>query len=95
MVEVEHAGDSIEAESIKLVLLYPEAKVTQKEPQHLMAAVVEQPAIPLVVATFTTFMEVEVIRAIEHVDSIQHILRRMAVHHVKQDHQPHAVRSVN
>ena len=95
MVTVEHAGDTVEAEAIKLVLLHPESKVTQEEAQHFMAAIVEQPTVPQLMATLDTLMEIEVVGPIEHVNSIQHVLRSMAVHDVQQNHQAQAVGSVD
>lgn len=43
---VQHTGDSVESEAIKTVLLHPEAQVAEKEAQHLMVAIVKQPAVP-------------------------------------------------
>lgn len=43
---VQHTGDSIESETIKTVLLHPEAQVAEKEAQHFMVAIVEQSAVP-------------------------------------------------
>lgn len=60
-----------------------------------MTAVVEQATVPQLVAAFGTFMEVEVVAAIEHVQPIQHILGRVAVDDVEQDGDAHAVRGVN
>lgn len=95
MVGVEHTGDTVETESIKLVLLHPETKIAQEEPEHFMVSIVEQTTIPLVVTALTTLMEVQVISAIELIDTIRNILRSMAVHHIKQNNQAHAMRSIN
>ena len=83
MVHVEHAGHSVETETIKLVLFHPKTQVTQKEAQNLMVTIIEQPAVPLLMTALTTFMEIQVIRAIEHIESIQDILGSMAMHHIK------------
>jgi hypothetical protein len=95
MVDVEHTGNSVKPESIKLVLLHPETKVAQEEPQHFMVSIVEQTTIPLVVSTLTTLVEVKVISAIELIDTIRNILRSMAVHNIKQNNQTQAMRSIN
>lgn len=84
---VEHAGHSVETEAIELVLLHPEAQVTQEEAQDFVASVVEQSTIPLLVSAFATFMEVQVIGAIEHVEPIKNVLRSMAMDHVQQNNQ--------
>lgn len=95
MVDVEHTGDAVEPESIKLVLLHPETKIAQEEPEHFMASIVEQTTVPLVMATLTTLMEVKVISTIKLIDTIRNILRSMAVHHIKQNNQAQAVRSID
>ena len=46
VVDIEHAGDAVEAETVKMVLFHPKAEVTEQEPQNLVAPVVEQPAVP-------------------------------------------------
>jgi hypothetical protein len=46
VVGVQHTRNTIEAETIELVLLHPEAQIAKKEAQDLVATVVEQPAVP-------------------------------------------------
>lgn len=95
MVDVKHAGDSVKSESIKLILIHPETQVAQQEPHHLMVAIVEESAVPLIMATLTTAVEVLVIGAIKLVETIEHVLGCMAVDDIKEYNNAHAVRSVN
>lgn len=46
MVKIEHAGDSIKAEAVELVFVHPEPQVAEQESEYLVAAIVEQPAVP-------------------------------------------------
>lgn len=95
VVHVKHTSDTVETETIKLILVHPEAQVTQEEPQHFMMPIVEQTTIPKLMATLSTLVEIEMIGSIEHVQAIEHVLRCMTVHHIQQYHQPHIVGSVN
>src|ERR1700712_1821945 len=61
MMGVHHAGDTIETESVKVVLVHPEAKITEKEAENLVMSIVEQPAVPKLVLSFGTRMEVLVV----------------------------------
>jgi phosphoenolpyruvate carboxylase len=95
MMNVEHAGYSVESESVELVLLHPEAKIAEEESHDFVMAIVEQSAVPLVMISLPTSMEVLVICAIELVETIENILRGMAMDHVKEDDQTHTMSSVN
>lgn len=95
MVGIQHASDSVESEAIELVLIHPEAKIAQQEAQYFMVAVVEETAVPELMTTLCTFMEVEVIAAIKHVQSVQHILGSVTVHDIEQDCDSHAVGSID
>lgn len=95
MVDIKHASDSVKSESIKLVLIHPEAQVAQQEPHHLMMAIVEESAVPLIMATLAAAVEVLVISAIKLVETIEHVLGCMAVDDIKEYDNTHAVRSVN
>jgi hypothetical protein len=95
VVSVNHARDSIKAETVKLVLFHPEAQVTEQEPQHLVATVVEQSAVPQVMTAPCSLVEVEVVAAIEHVQSVKDVLGRVAVDDIEQNGNAHAVSGVN
>ena len=83
MVLVQHAGHTIEAEAIELILLHPESQVAEQEAQYLMVTVVEQSAVPKLVGTLWSAMEVLMIRPIELVESIQYVLGGVTVDDVK------------
>ena len=83
MVRVKHAGDSVEAETVELILFHPEAQVAEKEAQDFVTAIVEQSAVPQVVAAFRTFMEIEMVAAIEHVQAVEDVFRSVTVDHVE------------
>jgi hypothetical protein len=74
MVCIEHASDTVKPESIKLVLVHPETQVTQKEPQDFVMPIVEQATIPQLMSTLSTLVEIEMVRSIEHVQTIEHVL---------------------
>jgi hypothetical protein len=94
VVSVQHARHSIETETVELVLLHPEAQIAKEEAQNFMATVVEQPAVPQLVSTLGTLVEVQVVAVIEHVEAIQYVLRRMTVHHIQQNCNAHTVGSI-
>jgi len=58
-------------------------------------AIVEESAIPLIMATLAAPVEVLVVSAIKLVEAIEHVLGRMAVDDVKEYDDAHAMRSVN
>lgn len=74
MVLVEHAGNAIEAEAIKVILVHPESEIAQQESHHLMMAVIEESAIPKIVGAFASTVKVLVVGSIEFIESIKYIL---------------------
>lgn len=95
MVGVQHAGDSVESETIEVVLLHPEAQVAEQEAQDFVMTVVEQPAVPQLVSSLGTLVEVEMVAAVKHVETVKHVLRCVTVYHVQQDCDAHSMRSIN
>ena len=95
MVRIEHTGHTVEAVSIEFILFHPEAQITQKETQHLVASIIEQTAVPELMTALRTAMEVEVICSIKLIESINDVLGRMAVNHIEQHNQPHTVSCIN
>jgi pentose-5-phosphate-3-epimerase len=83
VVDVEHASDTIKAEAIELVLIHPESQIAQEKPQDFVVAVVEEAAIPQIMLSPSTPMEVLVIRTVELVQAIQNILGSMAVNNIE------------
>ena len=95
MVVVHHAGHAVEPEAVELVLLHPVTKVAQQESKNLVMPVVEESTIPGLVPSTTTFMKVQVVRAIEEVEPIEHVLAGVGVHNVEEDRNAHAVRCID
>jgi hypothetical protein len=57
-MSVQHARDTVEAETVELVLLHPESQIAEEEAQDFVAAVVEQPAVPQLVPSPCTLVKV-------------------------------------
>ena len=94
-VKVHHGGDAVKAISIKLVLVDVPAQVGQEEPEHLPLPVVEDLGVPQRVLPFARAVEVAVVRPVELVQPVKHVLGRVAVHHVQHHEEPHPVRAVH
>jgi hypothetical protein len=92
---IKHAGHTIETETIELILIHPETKIAQKESQHFVVTIVEQPAIPKLVAAPYTLMEVKVVAAVELVQAVKHVLRCMTMNNVQQNCDAQSMRSVD
>lgn len=91
---IQHAGYAIEPETIEIILIHPESKIRQQEPQHLMVTVVEKPAVPQLVPSFCAFVEIQIISAVKVVEPIGSILRCMTMDHVQQDNDTHPVSGI-
>lgn len=74
MMSIQHARHTVETETIKLIFVHPEAEVAQEEAQDLMAAVVEQSAVPELMSAFGAFVEVAMIAPVKHVQTVEHVL---------------------
>ena len=92
---VQHAGDSIEAETVKLVLVHPEAQVAQEKAEDLVTAVVEESAVPELVSALYALVKVLVIAAVELVQTVKHVLGRVTVDDIQQDGDSQAVGRVH
>jgi hypothetical protein len=84
MMGVHHAGNSIEAEAVKLVLLHPKPQVTHQKAQDFMMAIVKQATVPELVAAFGSLMEILVVASIELVNTIEDVLACMRVNHIQK-----------
>ena len=60
-----------------------------------MVPIIEEAAIPLLMPTLGTFMEVQMVRSVEHVESIQSVFGSVAMDNIKQDDYSHAMSSVD
>lgn len=70
VMEVHHTRHSIKAEAIKLVFLHPEPQIAHEKAQNFMLPIVEETAIPEVMSSLATIVEVLVVSSVEMVDSI-------------------------
>ena len=95
MMLVHHTSHPVETEAVELVLLHPVTEVAQQESKNLVMPVVEESTIPELVPTTTTFMEVQVVRAIEEVEPIENVLAGVRVDDVKENGNSHPVSSVD
>jgi hypothetical protein len=94
VIEVQHRGDGVDAETIEVVLLEPEQRVRQQEVADLVAAVVEDQRAPvLVLALPRVFVLVER-GAVEAREAVR-ILREVARHPVEQHADAGAVTRVD
>ena len=95
MVEVEHGGDAIEAETVEVVLIKPEAAVGEEEVEDVRLAVVEATGVPGIVPTAGAVVEVLIRRAVEKGETIALVLDGVGMDNVHDDGQAHAVRLVH
>ncbi len=79
---IKHARNAVKSKSVKVVLIHPEPQITKKKSHDFVTTVVEQPAVPQLVLSLWTTMEIAAICTIELVQPIQHILGSVAVNYV-------------
>lgn len=94
MMQIHHTGHPIKPKSIELVHLHVEAEIAEQETHDLMVAIVEEPTVPELMSTFSAFMEILVVRAIEIIDSIEDVLACMGVNDIEENGYAHAMRGV-
>ena len=85
VVVIEHGGDAVEAEAVEMEFVEPVLTVGQEEVYHLVLAIVEAEAVPLVVLTTVTRVEVLVRIATQVAESLDLILHSMRVNKVHDD----------
>jgi len=73
MMGIKHARNAVKPKSVKVVLVHPESQITKEKSHDFMTTIVEQPAVPQLMLTFWSTMEIAAIRAIELIQAIQHI----------------------
>lgn len=78
-----------------MILVHPETQVAEQEAHDFVVTVVEESAVPLVVAALASTVEVLVIGSVELVQTIQYILGSVAVNDVEQYSNSQAVSGVN
>ena len=94
MMVVHHACDAVKTETVKVILLHPEAEVAHEETEDLVVPVIEEAAIPELVSSAGTFMEVEMVSAVEVVEAIENVFASVRMDDVEEDGDTHAVRGV-
>ncbi len=60
-----------------------------------MRAVIKQPAVPEVVVSSPTSMEILVVGSVKEIQTIQDVFASVRVDHVKENAQSHSMGSVN
>jgi len=95
VVEIHHAGDTIEAEAVKFVFFHVKPKIAEEEAENLVASVVEQSAVPELVVPFRSTVEVEVIGSVEHIETVKDVLAGVRMDDIEQNDNAHAVGRVN
>lgn len=92
---VHHRSDAVKAETVKLILFHVEAEVAKQETKDFVVIIIEQSAIPQLMATFGAAVEVLVVGAIELIEAVVHILAGVRVNHIKQHSDAHTVSCVD
>ena len=85
VVPIEHTGDSIEAETVQMVLLHPELAVGEEEMLGLALSVVETAAVPSRMMALIALIEVEVLASVEIAQALGLVLHHMRVDKVHND----------
>ena len=84
MVVVEHGGDAVEPEAVKVELGHPVFQVGQQEVNDLVFVVVEALGIPGGVLTLTAGVEELVVGAVKLVDALPGVLAGVGVDHIQK-----------
>jgi hypothetical protein len=74
MMGIKHTRNAVKPKSVKVVLIHPETQITKEKSHNFMTTIVEQPAVPQLMLSFRTSMEIATIRSVKLVQTIQHIL---------------------
>ena len=79
---VEHRGDTIETETVELILLHPEAAVGEQEGYDIILRVVEAERIPSGMLATITRIEVLVGVASKVAQALELVLHGVRLHHI-------------
>ena len=91
VVEVEHAGDAVEAEAVDAVFVEPEAAVGEEEAADLGLGVVEASGVPGGVVSASAMVAVEEVGAVLEADAFGGVLDGVRVDEVDDDAQSESV----
>ena len=89
VVPIQHAGHSIEAEAVEVILLHPEFAVRQQEIFGLVLSVIEASGPPCRMVSLRSAVEIQVIATIEKTKSFCLIINAMRmdnIHHYRDSH---------
>ena len=98
VVVIQHAGDAVEPEPVKVVLVEPVLDVGQQIAQRLVAAVIEQPRVPLAVVAGVALQKVVLAPTLPEVKPGQAVVRvagDVRVHDIQEHADPELVRLVH
>jgi hypothetical protein len=84
VIEVEHRCHGIHSQPVDVIMLEPEERARHEKGTHFIAAVVEDPAVPVRVVTLPRIGMLVEMRAVEAVESVR-IVRKVRRHPV-EDH---------
>ena len=91
VVMVQHGGNTVETETIEVVLSHPELQIGQQEVQNAGLAVVEALGAPGRMVALGAVVEELPGGAVEHVDALGGVLDGVGVDHVQQHPDAHFV----
>ena len=94
VVEVQHGGDAVDAQRIRVECLQPEERAARQEIAHLSAAVVEDRALPFRVKPLPRIRVLVQMRAVE-VGEPMLVVRKMRRHPIKDHPQSALVQAIN
>ena len=94
VVEVEHRRDGVDAQAVDVVAVEPEHGARHQERAHLVAAVVEDAALPLGVEALARVGVLEEMRAVEVAEAVL-VVREVRRHPVEDDADAALVQAVD
>ena len=74
MVPVNHAGDTVETETVKMVFLHPELAVGQQETDHFIFPIIKTPRAPCRMVSLRAMVEVQVVPSVEKAEAFRLIV---------------------
>ena len=87
VVMIEHAGDAVKAEAVKMIFFQPEAHVGKQEMDHAGFAVIKHPGIPGRMIACLSFFKELAVGSVKARDSFRGVLDRVGVDDVQQHGQ--------
>ena len=94
MVMVQHGGDAVKPEAIKMIFRHPELQVAQQEVNHAGLTVIKALGSPGGMVPLGAVVEKLPGRTVEHIDSFGGILHRVGMDHIQKHPDPHGMGGV-